>query len=162
MSEHLTLRTEPQPADRERVREIVTATDFFRAEEIDVAVELVDERLERGAASDYCFVFADERGVTLGYSCFGPIPLTVASWDLYWIAVDPARQGRGLGRRLLAASEDEIRRRGGTRVYVDTSTRDQYTPTRAFYEHCGYDLAARLADFYAPGDGKAVYCKVLS
>lgn len=156
------MRFEPRPADRERVREIVAATGFFRAEEIDIAVELVDERLKRGEASDYFFVFGDEDGVTLGYACFGPIPLTVASWDLYWIAVDPTRQGRGLGRKLLAASEDEIRRRGGSRVYVDTSTREQYTPTRAFYERCGYELAARLEHFYAPGDGKAVYCKVLS
>ncbi|HEX9732808.1 MAG TPA: GNAT family N-acetyltransferase [Thermoanaerobaculia bacterium] len=158
----LTLRFEPRPADRARVREIVAATAFFRAEEIVIAVELVDERLRRGEASDYFFVFADEGDAMLGYSCFGPIPLTVASWDLYWIAVDPGCQGRGLGRRLLAASEDEVRRRGGTRIYLDTSTRVQYVPTRAFYERCGYELAARLEDFYGPGDGKAVYCKVLS
>ena len=50
---------------------------------------------------------------------------------------------------------------GRTRVYVETSTRPQYLPTRAFYLACGYELAAELVDFYAPGDGKAVFLKVL-
>jgi hypothetical protein len=50
---------------------------------------------------------------------------------------------------------------GRTRVYVETSTRAQYVPTRSFYLACGYDLTAELTDFYAPGDGKAIFLKVL-
>ena len=46
-------------------------------------------------------------------------------------------------------------------MYVDTSTRPDYLPTRRFYERNGYTLAASLPDFYDTGDGKAIYCKVL-
>jgi hypothetical protein len=42
---------------------------------------------------------------------------------------------------------------------VDTSQRVQYASTRAFYERCGYRLETVLKDFYAAGDGKAIYCK---
>ena len=51
--------------------------------------------------------------------------------------------------------------RGARRVYVDTSSRSQYEPTRAFYLACGYAREAFLADFYAPGDGKVIFVKAL-
>jgi len=51
---------------------------------------------------------------------------------------------------------------GARRVYADTSARPQYAPTRAFYEASGYAPTAFLEDFYAPGDGKVIYVKVLT
>lgn len=60
---------------------------------------------------------------------------------------------------MLAETEQIIRRSGGTRIYADTSMRVQYASTRAFYEHCGYQIESVLEDFYAPGEAKAIYCK---
>jgi ribosomal protein S18 acetylase RimI-like enzyme len=158
-SPDLTFRDEPRAADLGAVRAIVDATGFFSAEEAAVAVELLDDRLARGPASDYRFLFAEQAGVVVGYTCYGPVALTRSGWDLYWIAVGPAAQGHGLGRALLAESERRIALAGGERVYVETSSRDQYGPTRAFYERCGYQVAATLEDFYAPGDGKVIFVK---
>ena len=62
----------------------------------------------------------------------------------------------------MALAETEIVKAGGTRVYVDTSSRKQYAPTRTFYERVGYSKDALLEDFYAPGDGKVIYVKVLA
>ena len=156
-------RTEPRPADVAAVTALVIATGVFRESEIAIAAELVEEALARGAdASGYRFLFAeDAAGPLLGYACYGPIAGTVHSFDLYWIVVDPAHQGRGLGRNLMAGVEAAVRAAGGRRLYVDTSTSEAYAPTRAFYLRCGHHLAAELPDFYAPGDGKAVFCKVL-
>lgn len=149
------------PEDGRRVRRLVEVTGFFHPDEVAVAEELVAEGLEKGDASGYHFVMADHYGRLAGYACFGPIPCTAASYDLYWIAVHPDFQGRGLGRRLLAESERRIKTAGGSRIYVDTSQRVQYASTRAFYERCGYRLETVLKDFYAVGDGKAIYCKSL-
>lgn len=151
------------PEDVHRVRSLVSGTGFFYPDEVDVAAELVSERLRTGEASGYYFILVDhEDGGLSGYACFGPIPCTASSYDLYWIAVRPDLQGSGLGRRLQEEAECRIRGKGGTRVYVETSMRPQYAGTRAFYERCGYSVAATLMDFYAPGDGKAIYCKTLS
>lgn len=158
-------RCEVEPGDVEAVRAIVTSTGFFHAEEIEVAVELVEERLARGAASGYHFLFpraGSEADPPAGYACFGPVPATRGSFDLYWIAVHAARRRRGLGRRLLAAAEQAIALQGGRRVWVETSSRELYAPTRAFYRSCGYEEAARLEDFYAPGDSKVVFVKRLA
>lgn len=159
--DQLVLRGTVQPPDAAAVREIVASTGFFSPAEVDVAVELVDDRLARGGASSYRFVFADHAGRTLGYTCYGEIACTVGSYDLYWIAVLAEARGGGLGRRLLVETEQRIAAAGGRRVYVETSSRAQYAPTRAFYERCGYAVAAELPDFYAPGDGKVIFVKAV-
>jgi ribosomal protein S18 acetylase RimI-like enzyme len=158
----LTFRDEPRAADLARVREIVEATGFFSGEEAAVAVELLDDRLARGPASDYRFLFAEEDGRVAAYATYGRTPLTRGSWDLYWIAVDPAAQGHGVGKAWIAEAERRIAMGGGERVNADTSSRAQYEPTRGFYARCGYEIAATLDDFYAPGDGKVIFVKRLA
>lgn len=158
----ITLRDTLEPRDRDAVRAIVESTGFFRPDEVAIAVELVDECLSRGPSSGYHFVFAERDGAVAGYACYGPIACTSASYDLYWIAVDPQFQRHGIGRVLLADVETRITAAGGERVYIDTSGRPQYAPTRAFYERNGFRCEARLADFYAPGDDRLIYVKVLS
>ncbi|HXV37770.1 MAG TPA: GNAT family N-acetyltransferase [Myxococcota bacterium] len=155
------LREAPRARDVEAVREIVRATGMFGADEIAIAADLVEEALARGPDSGYRFHFAEADARLLGYACHGPIPLTRDSFDLYWIAVHPHHQRRGLGARLLAAAEAAAARAGASRLYVDTSGRAAYARTRAFYERSGYQLAASLADFYGPGDAKWIYVKRL-
>ena len=157
-----TLRYDVVEDDRMRVRRLVESTGFFSPAEVDVAVELVQERLRLGEESGYYFAFAQRDGETTGYACYGPIAGTVASFDLFWMAVHPSAQGAGLGRLLLAESERLIGRAGGRRVYIETSHRAQYAPTRAFYVRGGYFLEAILKDFYAPGDDKAIFVKALA
>jgi D-alanine-D-alanine ligase len=155
----LLFRYAVRPEDRQHVRRIVASTGFFNPAEIEVAVELVEERLTRGPASGYHFVFLERDGEVLGYSCYGPIAGTAASFDLYWIAVDQTNRRRGLGRVLMAETERLIRQAGGRRVYIETSRRAQYAPTRRFYDRSGYRVEAALKDFYGPGDDKAIYVK---
>ena len=147
--------------DIEIVREIVSSTGFFSEDEINIAAELVEERYLKGEASGYFFLFADIDGKTVGYSCFGPIPATKLSYDLYWIAVHQDYQNKGLGKILLQESEKAINKLGGKRIYVETSGKEQYISTRKFYLKCDYKEEAVLKDFYAPDDAKYLYLKVL-
>lgn len=156
------IRTMVEERDRGALAELLGATGFFNPDELAMALELVDERLRDGDASHYRFLVAEDSGDVLGYACWGHILGTASSVDLYWIAVHPAAQGRGVGQALMAAAEAQVAAQGGRRVYVETSTRPQYQPTRGFYLRCGYALIAELEDFYAPGDGKAIFLKVLS
>jgi ribosomal protein S18 acetylase RimI-like enzyme len=158
------LRSKLRDSDSAAVRALVAETGFFSTEELDVAVELVDETLQRGKASGYEFVFADKPGSPdriVGYACFGPIPATESSFDLYWIAVAPGSQRDGLGARLIRESERAAKSQGATQMFVDTAGREQYAPTRAFYERMGYRKVAVLDDFFSPGDAKVIYAKTL-
>jgi GNAT superfamily N-acetyltransferase len=152
---------EPARTDVEQIRTLVEATGFFRPDEIEIAVELVNERLEKGPESGYYFVIARKAGQIIGYGCYGPIPCTLTSFDIYWIAVAPNLQGQGLGKIILAQMERLIHESGGIRVYVETATQVRYASTRSFYERCGYHCEVVLDDFYEPGDGKAIYSKTV-
>ena len=155
------LRGAPEPGDVEAVRALVARVSVFSAAEVAIAADLVEERLRSGLASGYQFVFADDADGLAGYTCFGPIPATLASFELYWIAVHPDLHGRGLAGRLLIESERRIAEQGGRRVYVDTSSRPEYAPAHVLYVRAGYREAARLLDFYGPGDAKLVFEKAL-
>jgi GNAT superfamily N-acetyltransferase len=141
---------------------LVAATPEFSAEERDVAMELLEERLARGPESGYYFIFAAANQDLIGFAAWGPIPLTESSYDLYWIVVRPDHQGSGVGRELLVRTESAVAKRGGGRVYIETSSRREYERTRNFYVRASYTEIARFEDFYAEHDAKVVYCKGLS
>lgn len=163
----LLLRTEPRPGDARAIRRIVASTGFFHDFEIDVAVELLEERLARGLASEYHFLFHDGPDADpIAYACLGPIACTRGSYDLYWIAVDAQHQGRGLGKALMHAAaraaaaglpDASGHAEPGRNLYIETSSKPIYEPTRRFYDACGCRLDATLRDFYAPGDHKLIY-----
>ncbi len=159
--ERARFRSRLREDDLKDVSRMVTSSGFFSRDEVSMAVELVQEALSGGEEpSGYHFLFAELEGASIGYACFGPIPCTRCSYDLYWMVVHQDSRGCGVGKRLLRITERLVWSRGGCRIYVETSSRLQYAPTRAFYEACGYALAATLQDFYAPGDGKVIYEKV--
>jgi D-alanine-D-alanine ligase-like ATP-grasp enzyme/GNAT superfamily N-acetyltransferase len=156
------LRSVATADDVARVRAITADTGFFYPVEVEVAVELVDERLAKGESSGYYFLFADDAsGDTIGYASYGPIEMTDGSWDLYWIAVRSNAQGSGTGRALVEAVEQDVRARGGKRIYVETAGRPAYEPTRAFYRRCDYRVEGTFEDFYGAGDAKIVFVKTL-
>lgn len=157
----LTYREYVVQKDVRNVRDIVESSGFFSTAEVEIAVELVRERLSKGNSSGYSFLFAEQDGRVVGYTCFGPIAGTLSSYDLYWIAVHNDARGKGIGRELLQKTEKIIADQGGTQVYTETSSRGQYRSTRKFYLSCGYQEEAILRDFYAPGDNKVIYVKVI-
>ena len=147
-------------AQRAPLERLTAATGLFRPDEVAIAVELLDEAL--GGDDDYRFLGAYAGNDLVGYACWGPTPGTRGTFDLYWIVVDPERQGQGLGTRLLRAVEDTLTADQGRLVIVETSSRADYAPTRTFYERRGYTQAARLAGYYAPGDDLVIYLKDLT
>ncbi len=155
----ITYREDVRTSDRDHVRQLAHSSGFFSKEEISIAVELVEERLSKGLQSGYYFLFAERSGNIIGYTCFGPIPGARNRYDLYWIVVHNDFRRLGAGKSLMARTEEIIRKLGGQRIYIDTSSRDQYRPTGLFYNACGYRQEAYLKDFYKRGDDKIIYLK---
>lgn len=148
-------------ADRQRVCDIVVAAGVFRDDEITVAEELIDDAIRKPGV-DYHVLCAEARGQVVGYICYGRVPLTLSGWDLYWIAVDPSQQGKGIGALLIREMERWIAAEGGCKVYIDTSSLPLYAAARRLYEKCDYTVAAVLPDFFRPGDDKVLYSRDLS
>lgn len=156
---NLIFRTIPQERDISRVREIVESTGFFYDHEIEIAAELVEERFNGGESTGYYFVFAEADGITVAYSCYGPITMSKTSFDLYWIVTHNDFRGKGIGKKVLEETCRRAREMGCSIIIAETSGLPHYEPTRAFYNSNRFELEAKLKDFYAMGDDKLFYTK---
>jgi ribosomal protein S18 acetylase RimI-like enzyme len=154
---NIIFRTTPRIEDADRIKEIIKSTGFFHHHEIEVAVELLHDRLSEGDHGHYQFLFAEIDGIVAGYACYGLIACTKSSFDLYWLATHDDFRGKGIGKKILDEMYRHIKEMGGTAVYAETSEREQYAPTRMFYEKTGYTKEAVLKDFYDKDDSKAIY-----
>jgi len=149
-----------EAGDREAIRALVAGTGAFKLHEVEVAMELVDVALTQPGQDDYHpYVLVEEDGAVGAYACFGKNPMTKATFDLYWIATRADRMGKGYGRAILSFVEEEVRRRGGRLLIIETSSQESYGTQRLFYQKTGCTLAAQLPDYYDEGDDKLIYLK---
>jgi len=133
----------------------------FKPFEVVIAGEVIDSYLDDPARSGYHILVAEADSFIAGYICYGPTPLTEGTWDVYWLAVAPEKQGRGIGSALLDSAEDEIKKVQGRLSIIETSSLPSYEKTRRFHLSHGYEVVCLVPDFYAPGDGKLIMLKRL-
>ncbi|MDA8122751.1 MAG: GNAT family N-acetyltransferase [Deltaproteobacteria bacterium] len=149
-------------ADRNAVRGLIESSGVFKPYEVDVAMELVDVALARPEQDDYHpFVLVEDDGTVAAYACFGKNPMTKSTFDLYWLATRADRMGKGYGRKIVAFVEEEVRRRGGKLLVIETSSKESYGATQEFYLKIGCTLAATLPAYYDEGDDKLIYLKAI-
>lgn len=126
---------------------------------MDCALELID--LATQGSNDYTVLVAVRDDKVVGYVCYGPTPMTDRTFDLYWIASDPAVRGEGVGAALVSAMEGDLRRHQGRLIRVETSAMEAYGPTRGFYQAMKYTEECRFRDFYKEGEDLIVLAKRL-
>lgn len=124
------------------------------------ALELLDAALERPPGNTYeARILVDEADHPIAYACFGQIPMTESSFDLYWLVTAPEHRGQGLGARLLSAVETELRGRRARTMRIETSSLEGQGGARRFYLKAGYQEVGVLPDFYRPGDDLVILAK---
>ena len=149
-------------SDADSVHALVDSCGVFSAEEIEVAREMVVETQGQGVEkTGYHYLFMEQEGHVAGFACYGRIPLTESSFDLYWLVVGKSYQRRGIARLLLEAAESRVISEGGLQIYVETSSTSLYQPARSFYQDCGYRIISVYEDFYRKGDDKVTLVKRL-
>lgn len=153
----------PKPTDTPVIERVAQETGVFTPEEIQTVREMLGAFFDPEPRDDYSFVVyrnGNPNSIS-GFACFGPTPLTDRIWDLYWICVDRAEQGKGVGSALLEKIEQDLCTRGARAIYLETSDSDAYCAARRFYQNHGYELIAHIDDFYTVGEGKVIYRKAL-
>lgn len=144
-------------ADLPALRGIIDASDLFPGELLDgmLADHLAGEPIE-----GFWLTLEDQTPQALAYC--EPERMTEGTWNVLLIAVNPARQGQGLGGALLGHVEQRLAGQGARVLLVETSGAPDFERTRAFYDKHGYDEEARIRDFYAAGEDKVVFWKDLT
>ncbi|WP_094605230.1 hypothetical protein SPSIL_033030 [Sporomusa silvacetica DSM 10669] len=147
--------------DISSIIKLVQQTAVFNEEELAVAEELLRESLEKGEQSYYKCLLAEQNGSIAGYACYATILGTNGSFELYWLVVEKESQRTGLGAQIMKEFENKVRQAGGKRIFVGTSSQEDYLPARAMYESWGYNKTAVLEDFYDNGVDLIYYAKSL-
>ena len=149
-----------KPSDISYVKEILESTSFFYDSEVKIAQELVQENLEKGEEkSGYIFNIVEIDDKPVGFTCYGKIPGTADSFDLYWIAIHKSQIGKGIGKILMTKAIEDIDKMQGKNIWIETSSRPIYEPTRQFYMKNNCDLITELPNYYGPNDNKVIFLK---
>jgi ribosomal protein S18 acetylase RimI-like enzyme len=149
--------------DRAVVGDLVVSVENFNPAEVDCALELVDIYLNDPKQLDYHVVVAEDSAAGVrAYACWGPVPLTKGTYDLYWIATHPDARGRGFGQALMDYVERIVQKHNGRLLTIETSSKESYASTIAFYRRLGYEEVSRIQNFYDVGDDRLIFIKRLS
>jgi len=151
-----------QKNDKDAIRTILQESQMFRDDEIDVAIEVIEEYLEDPEKSDYwSYVAVNEKNKVTGFTIVGPNPMTIGTYDLYWIVVDQKQQRKGIGRELIDFAESKVAEQKGRLIIAETSSKPVYLRTRNFYKQQGYSELAHIRDYYDIGDDLIIFGKYL-
>lgn len=150
------------PEDTDTVVALTEATAMFRPAEVRALREVLDDYHATNRGHGHQSVTYEADGEVLGFAYYAPAAMTDRTWYLYWIVVRKDRQARGIGRELMRFVEDDVRRRRGRLLLIETGSLPHYEPTRRFYLTLGYEQHALLRDYYADGDSMVVFRKVMS
>lgn len=151
------------PRDRTAVSSLVGSIENFNKAEVDCALELINIYLHDDNQTDYRIVVAEDRVPSVrAYACWGPVPLTRGTYDLYWIATHLESRGRGFAQALMSYVEGRVKEENGRLLVVETSGKGSYTATVQFYQRLGYEEASRIEHFYDVGDDRIIFVKRLS
>lgn len=158
----ITIDSNLKKEEREAIKSIFESSGFFYDFEVGIALSIFDETIEKGQEkSQYYWLLLRDEGELLGCAIFGPNPCALYSWDFYWLAIEQNHRNAHLGKRLILEVERVSKEKGCRILWIETAGRELYAPTRMCYLRNNYVEAARMVDFYAPGDDKVIYRKDL-
>lgn len=149
------------PADTPALLQLTEETGFFKPVEIEALREVLDDYHYANHEYGHCAVTYEDEGKIVGFAYYAPAAMTDRTWYLYWIAIARNLQAKGYGGALLRYAVEEMRRRQGRILLIETSSLPLYEPTRRFYLRHGYEQAAVLRDYYADGDDMVIFRKRL-
>ena len=150
------------PADTPRLLALTAGTGVFKPHEVQALDEVLSDYHAANHGHGHVAVLDERGGQVVGYAYSAPAAMTDRTWYLYWIAVTKDTQARGVGGGLLGHAEDDVRRRGGRVLFIETSSLPHYELTRRFYLKHHYEVTGVLRDYYADGDDMVVFRKRLA
>lgn len=138
---------------------IAEGTAVFKPLEIEALKEVLDDYHAGNHHFGHRAITFEQEGKPVGFAYYAPTAMTDRTWHLYWIFVSKDIQAKGIGAKLLAFAEADIKATGGRLFLIETSSLPSYDLTRKFYLKYGYEQAAQIRDFYSDGDNQVIFRK---
>lgn len=136
---------------------IIRGVGLFTAEEADGFVASLPAALAESQDGQQWLITSDGSGAAL----FQPEPAP-GVWNMLFLGVLPESRRCGVGRDLVTAVEHRAIELGARMLLIDTSSLPAMAPARALYASLGYEQVAEIPDYWAVGDSKLTFRRVLS
>jgi len=143
--------------DVEALEKVIDSSGIFPSE---LLKDMISEYLSNPVSEEIWFTYLQEKQ-PIGFGYCVPEKLTDGTYNLLAIAVDKKSQGMGIGSKMMAYLEDELRRQQKRILIVDTSSSEDFESTRSFYVKAGYTNVAAIKDFWKDGEDKVTFYKRL-
>src|SRR5579884_3236189 len=127
-------------SDTPHLLELTEGTGVFKPHEIEALNEVLSDYHAGAHEEGHIAVTYEDKERILGYAYYAPAAMTDRTWYLYWIAVKRDIHAKGIGSKLLRHAEDDIRKRNGRVLFIETSSLPHYELTRKFYLKHGYEV----------------------
>lgn len=149
-------------SDRPNVKTILESTKLFDCSEIDMALAILDETIEKGIADsgNYWLKYLDDDRIA-GFAIFGQDKATTHSWKLHLIAVHENMRNRHIGTTLLKEAEKIIADKNGKYLWAETFGKIQFEPTRHFFLNNEFEVGGLLKEYYDNNNDKIIYRKTI-
>lgn len=159
MSTDLVVRSAAAP-DQPALVEIARGSELFQPEEIPwLESQMTD--FFRGELPTHRWTVVAHGDTIAAAAYLAPEDSGPGVYNLLFIGVLPGHRRRGAASLLLRDVEHHLRAQGARMLLIDTSSTEPLAPARAFYTQHGYDLEARIRDYWGPGDDKVTFRRVL-
>lgn len=139
------------------LKSILDTIELFPSE---ILEDMMSDYLNNFDSAEIWFT-ATENDSPISIAYCAPEKLTEGTFNLYAIGVRKDIQGKGIGTKMMAYLEEELKAKGHRILIVETSGTADFKQTRQFYENLNYTKEAVLRDFWAEGDDKVIYWKKL-
>lgn len=99
------------------------------------------------------YIWNDDTGQLAGF--FSIIdPLGDPEFELLNVGIDPGAQGQGIGKKIMAYTEDLARNSGKEKIKLVTNVKN--TSAQKFYEKVGYHIAKTIDNYYGDGETRVL------
>ncbi|WP_299303145.1 GNAT family N-acetyltransferase [uncultured Litoreibacter sp.] len=156
---HPTIRAavaEDQPA----LMGIAEACGLFDADELEDFTQMTAGHFA-DPPQDHHWLITETEDTAIGAAYVTPEALADGVWNLWFIGLMPAAQGKGQGSALLAHVEALATSSSARLLLIETASGEDFANTRGFYLARGYNQEALIRDYHANGVDKVVFRKAL-
>ncbi|MCH2038273.1 MAG: GNAT family N-acetyltransferase [Rickettsiales bacterium] len=119
-------------------------------------MQTLDSHLEKPGEEIWLTSMEDE---PVGFAYCAPEPVTIGTWNLLMLWTKEGFEGKGYGKSLVSAVENELKQKGARLLIVETSQLPEFEVARLFYEKYGFTFEAKITNFFDEGDNKLIYTK---
>jgi len=142
------------------LKELFKSVSNFTKEDFEVFSGVLSEIENK--EEDYFVILIKQNNISIGICIYVNIPLSNDVYEIYWIFINENIKNKGYGSFLLNTVENEIKKKHGKILFLDTELHYKYKNTIEFYLRNNFIIDTIEPNFYGSSRDKIIFKKYLN